>query len=180
MTTRTTDRTTSAGERAHSTATGGRFRLGRRTRVAVLTAHVLAAVGWFGIAATVAFFGSTAAATGDDALREALPTAMRTAIGLSIPAGLLTAATGIVLGVGTRWGLTRYWWVLAKEAITIAVVVTDPLVLLPAIRDALDGGSVDAPFGPMTAHVVLLAVATVLSTVEPFGCRTRPATPTAK
>jgi uncharacterized membrane protein len=149
-----------------------RFHLGRRTRVAVLTAHVLASVGWFGIAVTVAFFGYAAAATDDEALREALHTAMRVAIPLSIPAGLLTAATGLVLSLGTRWGLTRYWWLIAKQVITVVVIVTDPLVLLPAIRDALDGGEATAPFGPMTAHVVLLTVATILSTVKPFGRRT--------
>lgn len=149
----------------------GPFHLGRRTRIAVLTGHVLAAVGWFGIAATVAFFGYAAAATDDTALRRSLHTAMRAAIALSIPAGLLCAATGLVLALGTRWGLTRYWWLIIKEVITVVVIVTDPLVLLPAIREALDTGEATAPFGPMTAHVVLLAVATTLSTVKPFGPR---------
>jgi uncharacterized membrane protein len=137
----------------------------------VLTGHVLASVGWFGIAVTVAFFGYVAAATDDPALRNGLHTAMRAAIALSVPAGLLTAATGIVLALGTRWGLTRYWWLIIKQLITLAVIVTDPLVLLPAIRDALDGDSATEPFGPMTAHVVLLAVATILSIVKPFGRR---------
>jgi hypothetical protein len=130
----------------------------------VLTGHVLASVGWFGVAVTVAFFGYAAAATDDPTLRDALHTAMRTAIALSIPAGLLTAATGIVLCLGTRWGLTRYWWLIIKQAITVVVIVTDPIVLLPAIRKALDTGEATEPFGPMTAHVVLLAVATILST----------------
>jgi hypothetical protein len=153
----------------------GPFRLGRRTRVAVLTAHVLTGVGWFGVAASVAFFGYAAAATDDPALRYSLHTAMRVAIALSIPAGLLCAATGIVLALGTRWGLTRYWWLIIKQVITFVVIVTDPLVLLPAIREPLDGGTATEPFGPMTAHVVLLAVATILSTLKPFG-RTRTAT----
>jgi hypothetical protein len=84
---------------------------------------------------------------------------------------LLTAATGIVLCLGTRWGLTRYWWLIIKQAITVVVIVTDPIVLLPAIRKALDTGEATEPFGPMTAHVVLLAVATILSTAKPFGRR---------
>jgi uncharacterized membrane protein len=157
--------------RSRPTARTRAFHLGRCTRVAVLTGHVLAAVGWFGVAATVAFFGYAAAATDDAALRRSLHTAMRAAIALSIPAGLICAATGIVLALGTRWGLTRHWWLIIKQVITLAVIVTDPLVLLPAIRDALDGGSATDPFGPMTAHVVLLTVATTLSTVKPFGTR---------
>jgi hypothetical protein len=162
---------TRQGRQRAKAATGGPFLLGRRTRLAVVTAHVLASVGWFGIAGTVAFFGYAAAATGDGALRDALHTAMRAAIALSMPAGLLTAATGIVLSLGTRWGLIRYWWVILKQVITAAVIVTDPLVLLPAISDSLGGASPTAPFGPMTAHVVMLAAATVLSTVKPFGRR---------
>jgi uncharacterized membrane protein len=150
----------------------GPFHLGRRTRFSVLTAHVLAGVGWFGIAATVAFFGYGAATTDDADLQHSLHTAMRAAIALSIPAGLLCAATGIALALGTRWGLTRYWWLIIKQVITIVVIITDPLVLLPAIRQSLDGGNATEPFGPMTAHVVLLAVAAILSTVKPFG-RTR-------
>lgn len=156
---------------SRSSARSGPFHLGRRTRVTVLTAHVLAAVGWFGIAATVAFFGYAAAATDDAVLRRALHTAMRAAIALSIPAGLLCATTGVVLALGTRWGLTRHWWLILKQVITVVVIVTDPIVLLPAIRAALDTGDVTEPFGPMTAHVVLLAVATALSTVKPFGAR---------
>lgn len=149
----------------------GPLHLGRRARVAVLTGHVLAAVGWFGIAATVAFFGYAAAATDDASLRRSLHTAMRVSIALSIPAGLLCAASGLVLALGTHWGCTRYWWLIIKQLITVAVVVTDPLVLLPAIRAALDTGNATEPFGPMTAHVVLLTVATTLSTVKPLGPR---------
>jgi uncharacterized membrane protein len=174
--TRTHDATGTAGTSQGTprpNAGTGPFHLGRRARVAVLTVHVLAAVGWFGIAATVAFFGYAAAATDDGSVRRSLHTAMRVAIALSLSAGLLCAVSGLVLAVGTRWGLTRYWWLIIKQVITVAVIVTDPLVLLPAIRDALDTGNATEPFGPMTAHVVLLAVAATLSTVKPFGRRRR-------
>ncbi|MCC6438668.1 MAG: DUF2269 domain-containing protein, partial [Acidimicrobiales bacterium] len=93
-----------------------------------------------------------------------------TALSLSIPIGVVSALTGIVLSAGTRWGFARYWWVLLKEVITAAVLLTDPLVVLPAVRRALDGGGSEL-IGPLTAHVVMLAVATVLSVVKPFGRR---------
>ena len=35
----------------------------------------------------------------------------------------------MVLSVTTRWALVRHWWVVTKEAITIAVV-TDGCVLV--------------------------------------------------
>lgn len=157
--------------RQQPTVPTGRFHLGKRARKAVLTAHVLSSVGWFGVAATIAFCGIVAANTSDASLPPALWETMRTAVWLSVPIGLVSAATGVVLSLGTKWGLTRYWWVMIKEAITIAVIVTDPLVVIPTLRGVIGGGEPTELFGPLIAHCVMLTVATVLSTFKPFGRR---------
>jgi hypothetical protein len=135
-----------------------------------LVAHVLSSVGWFGIAVGVAVAGLAAAATDDASLAHALYRTMGTAPWLSIPVGLLGIATGAVLSLGTSYGLIRHWWVVAKIAIAVAVVTTDAVIVARVAHDAALTGSPAGPlYGSTIAHVVVLAVATVLSVVKPRG-----------
>lgn len=144
------------------------FRLRRRAHRVVLIAHILASVGWFGVALAVAMAGIAAVTTGDRTLPVALYRSMETAPWLSIPLGLVAVATGIVLGLGTRYGLVRHWWVVAKIVIAVAVVVTDAVLVRAVAHDAAMSGAGSAPlYGSTIAHVVLLAVATWLSVVKP-------------
>ena len=80
------------------------FRLSRTPRKIALLAHVLASVGWFGMAIMVAAAGVTAAATGDATLPSFLYRVMADAVWLTVPMGVLALATGVLLGVGTKWG----------------------------------------------------------------------------
>jgi hypothetical protein len=143
--------------------------LSRRPRLVVLIAHVLASVGWFGVAVLVAFLLVTADVTGDAALARALYRTVETSVWLSVPLGLAAAATGVVLGLGTKWGLVRYWWVAIKEVIVVPVVVTDLLLVAPGAHDAAHGQLTGRILDPAIAHCVVLAVATVISLSKPFG-----------
>ena len=158
--------TSSRAPRGESSA----FRLRGKVHKAALTAHVLTSVGWFGIAVVVATCGIAAAATGDGSLATALYRTMEVAPWLSIPVGLLAVATGVVLGLGTTWGLVRHWWVVAKIAIAVAVMVTDAVLVGQVAGDAAATGKASAPlYGSTIAHVVMLGVATVLSVFKPRG-----------
>ena len=146
------------------------FRLSRTPRKIALLAHVLTSVGWFGMAIMVAAAGVAAAATGDATLPAFLYRAMADAVWLTVPMGVLALATGVLLGVGTKWGLVAHWWVVAKIVINAAVLVTDPLVVSRAANRALDSGHAPTPlYGSTIAHCVMLAVATTLSVVKPGG-----------
>jgi hypothetical protein len=148
----------------------GGFRLRGRAHKAALTAHVLASVGWFGIAVLVAFCGLAAAAADDPSLIAALYRTMETTPWLSIPTGLMAIATGTLLGLGTAFGLVRYWWVVAKITIAVAVVVTDAVLVRVVTHDAVVSGTAAPPlYGSTIAHVVVLAVATTLSVFKPRG-----------
>lgn len=140
-----------------------RYRLGRRAHRALLVAHVLSAVGWFGLAVTVAFVAVAGGRAQDVAYSEVIGSTLW----LSIPLGLTAALTGVALSVTTRWGLVRHWWVVAKEAITIAVIATDVLVVWPEMDRAVDTGTPGSIPGPVYAHGVVLAIATALSVVKP-------------
>jgi hypothetical protein len=118
----------------------------------------------------VACCGLLAAFTGDASLPPALYRVVQTAPWLSIPMGLAAVGTGVVLGLGTTYGLLRNWWVVAKMAISVAVVVTDAVLVGRVAHEALVTGQPPTPlFGSTIAHVVVLAVATVLSVFKPRG-----------
>ena len=145
------------------------FRLRGRAHKAALTAHVLASVGWFGVAVMVAFCGFAAGWAGRG-LSAGWYRVIETAPWLSIPLGLASVATGALLGLGTAWGLVRHWWVVAKIAIAVAVVVTDAVLVRAVAHEALaTGEAAPALYGSTVAHVVVLAVATVLSVFKPRG-----------
>ena len=140
-----------------------RKRIGRRAHRSLLVAHVLTAVGWFGLAITVAFCAVVGTSRDDIAFWEVIDATL----GLSIPLGLAAAATGAALSLTTRWGLVRHWWVVAKEAIAVAVIATDVLVIGPELQRAIDAGTPGEIPGPVFAHCVVLAIATALSVVKP-------------
>lgn len=138
-------------------------RLGRRAHRALLITHILTSVGWFGLAITVAFCGVVGTSRSDLAFYEVIDATL----GLSVPLGLAAAATGVALSLTTRWGLVRHWWIVAKEAIAVAVILTDVLVVGPEMQHAIDMGTVTGMPGPVYAHCVVLGIATALSVIKP-------------
>jgi hypothetical protein len=38
----------------------------------------------------------------------------------------VSLASGVVLGLGTKWGLIRYWWVAAKLVLNVVLVALVP------------------------------------------------------
>jgi hypothetical protein len=55
-----------------------------------------------------------------------------------VPLALEAPLTGILLGLGTAWGLTRHTRVLAKLVLTIGVATAAVLVLRPALHRAAE------------------------------------------
>jgi hypothetical protein len=148
------------------------FRLRARSYRITLLAHILTAVGWFGMAVFVLFAAIVAVTATDATTPEALYRAIELAPWLSVPAGLLAVASGVLLGLGTKWGVFQYWWVLIKIVIAAAVIVTDPLLIARGAHRAVETGQ-GPPwlYGPTVAHAVVLTIATVLSVFKP-GSRT--------
>jgi hypothetical protein len=91
-----------------------------RLRKLALTAHVTSSVGWLG---AVAGFLALAVA----ALRSQYPETVRAAYVameltgwyVIVPLCLGALLTGLVMSLGTPWGLFRYYWVLLKFLITV-------------------------------------------------------------
>jgi SNF family Na+-dependent transporter len=89
-----------------------------------LAVHLTVSIGWIGaVAAYIAF--DFAAATGEDpqTLRTAFLAMNRIARYVIVPLALASIVTGIVVSLGTKWGLFRHYWVVISLLLTIFATV---------------------------------------------------------
>lgn len=91
-----------------------------RQRKLTRTGHITFSVGWLGSVAcflTLAVVGFTS----KDAqmARAAYPAMKLIAWFIIIPLSFASPLTGIILALGTQWGLFRHYWILVKFMITI-------------------------------------------------------------
>ncbi len=96
-----------------------------RFRKFALAAHIALSVGWLGaVAGYIAL--DVAAATSQDAqtLRAAYLAMGLIAWYVVVPLALASLLSGLVMSLGTKWGLFRHYWVLISLlSTTIATVV---------------------------------------------------------
>jgi DMSO/TMAO reductase YedYZ heme-binding membrane subunit len=91
-----------------------------RLRKVALAAHITLTVGWIGaVAAYIAL--DVAAATSQDAqtLRAAYLAMGYIAWYVIMPLALASLLSGLVMSLGTKWGLFRHYWVLISLLLTI-------------------------------------------------------------
>jgi hypothetical protein len=156
-------------------------RLGRRARKIALITHIVAAGAWIGIDVVLGVLVFTALLTSDTGTEALCYRALELfAVWPLIVTGLATLVSGIVLGLGTRYGLVRYKWVFVKLVMNIVLVVLVVFLLRPGIADAaaygealetgrrLDLDISGLPFPPIVSGTALV-IATVLSVVKPWG-----------
>lgn len=147
-----------------------RFRLRGTARAVTLILHVLSSVGWFGVAVGILVLAVVAGTTADQVFAHHLYRVLAAAPQVSVPLGLVGIATGTVLGLGTRWGLIRNWWVVVKTVIAVAAVTTDATLFAAVAREAVATGRPAPPlFAAAAAHVVVLVIAVALSVIKPRG-----------
>ena len=144
-----------------------------------LTVHITSTVGWLG--AIVAFLAlAIAALTSKDAqlVRGAYLAMELIGWYVLVPLCVASLATGLVMSLGTSWGLFRHYWVLVKFTITIVSIMilfmyTQTLSSLGDLaRDATVSIEVlrnPSPVLHSSAAVLALLVNTVLSVYKPRG-----------
>jgi hypothetical protein len=91
-----------------------------RLRKFALAAHLTFSVGWIGaVAGYIAL--DVAAATSQDAqtLRAAYLAMELIVWYVIVPLALASLLTGLVMSLGTKWGLFRHYWVLISLLLTI-------------------------------------------------------------
>ena len=98
--------------------------LAPRLRKVALAVHITFAVGWIGaVAGYIAL--DVAAATSQDAqtLRVAYLAMEMIAWYVIVPLAFASLLSGLVMSVGTKWGLFRHYWVLISLLLTIIATV---------------------------------------------------------
>jgi hypothetical protein len=153
--------------------------LSRPVRRWTLVLHVVVSVGWLGVDLALLTLGATALLTDDPELSHAAYVGMDVVGGtLLVPIALLALATGVVLSLGTKWGLVRHWWVLVKFAVTTLAATLTIVLLRPGLDEAarvvgedLERLRVNLVVAPSVALTLYLTT-TVLSVLKPWG-RTR-------
>src|SRR5215208_5015349 len=165
------------------------WRLGARTRKGVLVVHIVSAGVWIGIDVVMAVVISRALlADADNTKALCFQAPEPFAVCPLLTAGLVCLASGVVLGLGTKYGLVRYWWVAIKLMLNIVLTALVLFALRPEVSKAAEQGWRFAAGEPATLVVgnlifppivspTALLIAVVLAVFKPWGrIRKLPAT----
>ena len=143
-----------------------------------LTAHITFSVGWIGTVVAYLALGIAATTSRDTRVVRAAWTAMEL-IGwyVIVPLALSSLVTGLVMALGTRWGLFQHYWVLFSLVLT-AVATGVLLIHMPtvsstaALAQRAEGPALEALggdlFHPGIGLVVLLVIQ-LLNVYKPRG-----------
>lgn len=152
-----------------------------RLRKLVLTTHITTSVGWLGAVASFLALAVAGLTSHDVQLVRAAYLAMKlTGWFVIVPMCLASGLTGLLLSLGTTWGLFRHYWVEVKLFITIPASLLLLLHMQPVNRmavvvseKALSGSDLHSfriqILADAAAALVVLLGITVLSVYKPQG-----------
>jgi hypothetical protein len=158
------------------------FRLRSGTRKGLLVAHIASAGAWIGIEVVLGVLVFTVLFTSDTQVAALGYQAVELfAVWPMLTTGLICLASGVVLGLGTKYGLIRYWWVATKLVLNLLLCTLVLVLLRPGVHEAgafgrdLEAGRVtladassDLIFPPLVSGVALV-FAVALSLYKPWG-----------
>ena len=146
-----------------------------------LTAHVTSSVGWLGaVAVSLALAVAGLTSRDPQVVRAAYLTLKVIGWAVLVPLSLASLLTGLVQSLGTKWGLFRHYWILAKLLMNVLATIVLLLYmqtlsyLAGAAETALSSGDLlklrnPSPVAHAVAALLLLLVATTLSVYKPQG-----------
>lgn len=160
-------------------------RLGRRARQSTLVVHIVSAGVWIGLDVVMAVLALSGWFADDVETRALAYRALATfVVAPMVVTSLVCLASGLLLGLGTPWGLLRYWWVIVKLVLTVVLVVLVLFLLRPGMAEVATygedlaagrtpSGDVSGMFFPPAVSLSALSLATALSVVKPGRRRKR-------
>lgn len=93
-------------------------------RKGMLAAHLTCSTGWLGAVVAYLVLDVTVATSGDaQAVRSAWIAMGLVTSSVIVPLAIAALITGIVMSLGTKWGLFRHWWVLISLVLTVVAVM---------------------------------------------------------
>ena len=117
---------------------GSRWRFGPKLRKTILAAHVATSVALIGNTASVMVIATRAGTSHSADAHVLYQSGLALAFVQAIPLTFASLTTGLALGLGTRWGLFRYYWVVTKLALLVAIILTGSLAVGPWLRQLAD------------------------------------------
>jgi len=141
-------------------------------RKLVLTVHIIVSVGLLGDSAGYLAVAIRGAAAADPTVAHASFEMLRMfAFVFGIPLSFAALLTGLLLGLGTGWGVFRYPWVTTKLLLILSVIAVGALVLDSGMSAMLtgSGGAEGQLIAGAAYDVIALVVATVLAVFKPGG-----------
>jgi hypothetical protein len=160
------------------------WQLAPAARKAVMVLHAICGISWMGVDIAVFVLLVTARTTNDPALVISGFNAIRMIVPIAVPPlSLGILLTGLILGLGTRWGLLRYWWVLLKLMLSLIMTVLVFVSLVPGVNSiavlsttTMSADAVRASLGslpdqlmfPPIVSFLMLGIAAILSIFKPW------------
>lgn len=154
--------------------------MGPGLRKLALATHLSFSVGWLGAVAAYLTLDVTVATAQEPQTLRAAWIAMGLVVSWAIvPLAFASLVTGLVMSLGTKWGLFRHWWVLISLLLTVAatlVLLSEAGVITHAAAIAADPATSDAELRrvpPTLPHSVgglgVLLVIQVMNVYKPQG-----------
>jgi hypothetical protein len=144
-----------------------------------LAVHLSCSVGWLGAVVAYLVLDLTVATSSDDAQVRSAWMAMGLMISWAIvPLALASVLTGLVIALGTKWGLFRHWWVVISFVLTVLATVvllseTRVVIHSAAIAAASTTAAEQRSMPPTLPHSIgglgVLLVVQVLNIYKPRG-----------
>src|ERR687888_747295 len=144
----------------------------------VLAVHLTFSVGWIGAVVAYLALGVSAVTARDTQTVRAAWIAMEvTGWWAIVPLAVAALLTGLVMSLGTPWGLFRHYWVLISLALTVLCTVVLLLHMptvshLAGMARAADGANVGGLGGDLFhagGGLLVLLVITALNVYKPRG-----------
>ncbi|MFS8097302.1 hypothetical protein LFM09_09185 [Lentzea alba] len=164
-------------------------KLSGRARKAVLLVHVLSAAAWLGIDLALGILVVVALNTDTPTTAAiAIQSIDLFAIWPMFGASVVCMISGVVLGLGSKYGLIRYWWVAIKLFMNVGMSLLIAFSLRPGVAEAARIGErmmagdptaviPDGLMHPVVVAPTLLLFAYILSVFKPWGRIRRSAEP---
>ena len=141
-------------------------------RKLVLTIHIIVSVGLLGDSAGYLAVAVRGAMTSDPLVAHASYQTLRMfAFVFGIPLSFAALLSGVLLGLGTGWGVFRFPWVTTKLLLILSVIAVGALLLSSGMDAMLTGrGGAEGQLIAGSAYDVLaLMAATALGVFKPGG-----------
>lgn len=150
-------------------------------RKLALSVHIVSSVGWIGAIVAYLVLGLSAVTNQDTHTVRAAWFAMElTGWFAIVPLALVALLTGLIISLGTPWGLFRHYWVVISLALTVIATII-LLVHMPTVSTlatmarGAEGAHLAGLGGDLfhaSGGLLVLLVVTVLNVYKPRGLTT--------